>query len=85
MPVGAPGAGESLRAEADEVICPHRPRPFTAVGSRSRYEDFEQRSDEDVPRTPAEADTERGRREGEVSTPEPAWRVPAGRRGRRPV
>jgi predicted phosphoribosyltransferase len=74
---------EPRRAPADEVICPHRPRPFAAVGSR--YEDFEQLSDEDVPRTPAEADAERGRREGEVSTPEPAWRVPVGRRGRRPV
>jgi predicted phosphoribosyltransferase len=46
VPVGAPGTAELLRAEADEVVCPHTPAAFTAVGLW--YEDFTQLTDEDV-------------------------------------
>ncbi|HET9382923.1 MAG TPA: phosphoribosyltransferase family protein [Streptomyces sp.] len=46
VPVGAPDAARTLRAEADLVVCPHRPDAFMAVGQW--YEDFEQLTDEDV-------------------------------------
>lgn len=45
-PVGSPEAAESLRAEADEVICLHRPAAFMAVGLW--YENFGQLTDRDV-------------------------------------
>jgi putative phosphoribosyl transferase len=45
-PVGAPDSCESLRAEADEVVCPAQPQPFRAVGLW--YRDFPQTSDEEV-------------------------------------
>ncbi|MFI5975329.1 phosphoribosyltransferase [Streptomyces sp. NPDC051452] len=46
VPVGAPGALDLLAAEADIVLCPHRPADFTAVGQW--YEDFEQLDDDQV-------------------------------------
>ncbi|MEU6665530.1 phosphoribosyltransferase family protein [Streptomyces sp. NPDC046727] len=46
VPVGAPDALGSLAAEADTVVCPHRPAGFAAVGQW--YEDFGQLSDSDV-------------------------------------
>ncbi|GGY06726.1 phosphoribosyltransferase [Streptomyces djakartensis] len=46
VPVGSPEAAESLRAEADEVICLHRPAAFMAVGLW--YENFDQLTDRDV-------------------------------------
>ncbi|WP_007026899.1 phosphoribosyltransferase family protein, partial [Saccharomonospora iraqiensis] len=46
VPVGAPGAVDALRAEADEVVCLQRPAFFTAVGQW--YDDFRQIGDEEV-------------------------------------
>ncbi|MEU0372858.1 phosphoribosyltransferase family protein [Streptomyces sp. NPDC006283] len=46
VPVGSPEAAEALTAEADEVLCPHRPPLFHAVGQW--YEDFDQVGDEEV-------------------------------------
>ncbi len=45
-PVGAPETLESLRAEADAVVCIEAPADFAAVGSF--YADFRQLSDDDV-------------------------------------
>ncbi|MEU1852459.1 phosphoribosyltransferase family protein [Streptomyces sp. NPDC019990] len=45
-PVGSPEAAESMRTEADEVICLHRPAQFMAVGLW--YENFGQLTDRDV-------------------------------------
>lgn len=46
VPVGAPGTVADLRAEADLVVCPHQPVPFTAVGEW--YDDFAQVGDDEV-------------------------------------
>ncbi|MFR0355538.1 phosphoribosyltransferase [Streptomyces sediminimaris] len=46
VPVGSPQTADRLRAEADEVLCPHRPSDFMAVGAF--YEEFEQLTDDDV-------------------------------------
>ncbi|MEV0692145.1 phosphoribosyltransferase family protein [Streptomyces sp. NPDC050388] len=46
VPVGSPDSVERMRAEADEVVCPHRPAGFMAVGEW--YADFDQLTDEDV-------------------------------------
>ncbi|MFD6323758.1 phosphoribosyltransferase [Streptomyces sp. NPDC058442] len=46
VPVGSPESVERMRAEADEVVCPHRPAGFMAVGEW--YTDFDQLTDEDV-------------------------------------
>ncbi|MFJ8074545.1 phosphoribosyltransferase [Streptomyces sp. NPDC096176] len=46
VPVGSQEAAEALTAEADEVLCPHRPSLFHAVGQW--YEDFDQVGDEEV-------------------------------------
>jgi erythromycin esterase-like protein/predicted phosphoribosyltransferase len=46
VPVADPDVCESLRSEADEVVCAFTPRPFQAVGAW--YEDFSQTSDEEV-------------------------------------
>lgn len=46
VPVGAPDAARAMEAEADEVICLHRPSLFGAVGFW--YEDFAQLTDDDV-------------------------------------
>lgn len=46
VPVGAPETCDSLRAEADEVVCPAQPIPFRAVGLW--YRAFPQTSDEEV-------------------------------------
>jgi predicted phosphoribosyltransferase len=46
VPVGAPDAVETLRREADEVVCPLTPSDFGAV-SRF-YQQFPQTSDEEV-------------------------------------
>jgi predicted phosphoribosyltransferase len=46
IPVGAPDAVETLRREADEVVCPLAPPDFGAV-SRF-YQNFPQTSDEEV-------------------------------------
>jgi predicted phosphoribosyltransferase len=45
-PVAAPEVCDSLRAEADEVVCLATPRPFGAVGAW--YEDFSQTTDDEV-------------------------------------
>lgn len=45
-PVGSAEACDALREEADEVICPHRPRAFGAVGFY--YEYFEPTEDVQV-------------------------------------
>jgi putative phosphoribosyl transferase len=45
-PVGARDTCESLRADADEVVCAAMPEPFRAVGLW--YRDFEQVDDEGV-------------------------------------
>ncbi|MFF6996820.1 phosphoribosyltransferase [Streptomyces sp. NPDC008313] len=46
VPVGAPESAESLRRDADDVVCPHRPRSFQSVGEW--YEDFAQVLDREV-------------------------------------
>lgn len=46
VPVGAPGSVELLAAEADTILCPHRPTGFSAVGQW--YEDFGQLTDDEV-------------------------------------
>src|SRR2546428_1780968 len=46
VPVAARETCETLRQEADEVVCARTPEPFYAVGLW--YEDFEQTSDEEV-------------------------------------
>ncbi|MFF7749517.1 phosphoribosyltransferase [Streptomyces sp. NPDC007971] len=46
VPVGAPDSLDRLAAEADLVICPHRPAAFSAVGQW--YDEFEQLTDADV-------------------------------------
>ena len=46
VPVGAPHSIDRVRPLADEVVCPHQPRDFMAVGSF--YRDFGQTSDEEV-------------------------------------
>ncbi|MGI5430238.1 phosphoribosyltransferase [Streptomyces sp. CA-179760] len=45
-PVCSPEAAELMRAEADEVLCLHRPAAFMAVGLW--YENFDQLTDQDV-------------------------------------
>ncbi len=52
-PVGAPDTCYELLAEADEVVCPHQPSPFRAVGLF--YERFDQAEDEEVAALLAEA------------------------------
>jgi len=47
-PVGAVETCERLRGIADEVVCPHTPEPFTAVGLW--YDNFEQTTDAEVKR-----------------------------------
>lgn len=44
VPVAPPSTCETLRREADEVLCPLTPEPFYSVGSW--YEQFEQLTDE---------------------------------------
>ncbi|MGV9401531.1 phosphoribosyltransferase [Streptomyces sp. NPDC003667] len=46
VPVGAPDSLDALAAEADTIVCPHRPAAFSAVGQF--YDDFGQLSDADV-------------------------------------
>jgi putative phosphoribosyl transferase len=46
VPVGAAETCDELRTLADEVICPHTPRDFIAVGRW--YDDFVQTSDAEV-------------------------------------
>ncbi|GGW63826.1 phosphoribosyltransferase [Streptomyces lucensis JCM 4490] len=46
VPVGAPDSLDLLAAEADVVLCPHRPSGFAAVGQW--YDDFEQLTDTQV-------------------------------------
>ncbi|MGW6546400.1 phosphoribosyltransferase [Streptomyces massasporeus] len=46
VPVCSPEGAELMRAEADEVVCLHRPAAFMAVGLW--YEDFDQLTDQDV-------------------------------------
>jgi putative phosphoribosyl transferase len=48
VPVGAPQSVDALAGEADEVICLHAPRAFSAVGQW--YRDFEQTDDATVTR-----------------------------------
>lgn len=46
VPVGAPETCRSLRAEADELVCPAMPDPFRAVGLW--YREFPQATDQEV-------------------------------------
>jgi putative phosphoribosyl transferase len=46
VPVAPQDVVQTLRAEADDVICLSMPEPFYAVGAY--YVDFEQTSDEEV-------------------------------------
>jgi putative phosphoribosyl transferase len=46
VPVGSVEAAASLRDAADEVVCPHTPARFFAIGES--YDDFSQVSDEEV-------------------------------------
>jgi putative phosphoribosyl transferase len=46
VPVGAAETCEEIRALADEVVCPHTPAGFRAVGQW--YEDFSQTTDDEV-------------------------------------
>lgn len=46
VPVAAPQSLALLGGEADDVVCPHQPRDFAAVGQW--YDDFAQLTDEDV-------------------------------------
>ena len=46
VPVGTVEAAASLRRAADEVVCPHTPARFLAIGEW--YDDFSQVSDEEV-------------------------------------
>jgi putative phosphoribosyl transferase len=49
VPVGPPSTCDTMRREADEVVCLSSPEPFEAVGAW--YEDFTQVSDRDVEET----------------------------------
>lgn len=53
VPVAAADTIESLRSEADEILCLATPDPFYAVGMH--YRDFDQTSDEEVVRLLAQA------------------------------
>ena len=53
VPVGAPDACAALRSEADEVVCPHEPAAFFAVGAY--YDRFEPTEDDEVRRLLAAA------------------------------
>jgi predicted phosphoribosyltransferase len=46
VPVGARQTCQALREDADEVVCPFTPEPFSAVGLW--YADFSQTTDEEV-------------------------------------
>ncbi len=46
VPVAAPSTCDSLRPEADEIVCADTPEPFFAVGLW--YEDFSETSDQEV-------------------------------------
>jgi predicted phosphoribosyltransferase len=46
VPVGSAGSCENIAAEVDELVCPHRPSPFYAVGMH--YRDFDAVSDDEV-------------------------------------
>ena len=46
VPVGAAESCDTLAREADELVCPHRPEPFRAVGLW--YRDFPQTGDDEV-------------------------------------
>jgi predicted phosphoribosyltransferase len=46
VPVGARETCAQLAGEADEVVCPHRPASFHAVGQW--YDDFTQTTDEEI-------------------------------------
>jgi predicted phosphoribosyltransferase len=46
VPVSAPEAAESLREEADDVVCLSAPGDFLSVGEW--YDDFDQLTDDDV-------------------------------------
>ena len=48
VPVGAPEACARVEQVADELVCPHRPREFRAVGAH--YGDFGQTGDHEVQR-----------------------------------
>jgi putative phosphoribosyl transferase len=53
VPVAAGDTIESLRSEADDILCLATPEPFYAVGMH--YRDFDQTSDEEVVRLLAQA------------------------------
>ena len=54
VPVAPRDTIESLRGDADEIVCLAQPEPFVAIGLY--YANFEQLKDEDVVRLLAEAD-----------------------------
>jgi len=54
VPVGPPSTCDTMRREADEVVCLSTPEPFEAVGAW--YEDFTQVSDREVQQTVSSED-----------------------------
>jgi putative phosphoribosyl transferase len=46
VPVAAESSCREMRSEADEVVCAFTPEPFFGVGQF--YEDFSQKTDEEV-------------------------------------
>jgi predicted phosphoribosyltransferase len=46
IPVGPPETCDALRTEADEVIAPHEPEPFLAVGLH--YHDFRATDEQEI-------------------------------------
>ncbi len=46
VPVGPAGVEERFRGEVDEIVCPHQPQTFYAVGQF--YADFSQTTDDEV-------------------------------------
>ncbi len=70
VPVGPADVIESLRAEADEVVCLTTPEPFYAVGLW--YRDFTQTSDEEVIDLLVRAEVNAERRSHEDRRPDDA-------------
>ncbi len=71
-PVAAPEAAETLRHEADEVVCLGTPEDFVAVGRW--YRDFPQTSDDEVRALLAEAQNEQTQRERDRAADAPSGR-----------
>ncbi|MFL6351513.1 MAG: phosphoribosyltransferase [Bryobacteraceae bacterium] len=69
VPVAARETCQEFRAEADEVICPATPEPFSAVGAW--YDDFSQTTDSEVHRLLEQAARERSSWSRGVIEPKP--------------